>query len=570
MYFDPISIIIVIIVLLIILIFAKRSWIYMLGFAFAFCMFSLDEPPKVSGGGCGCDAAGGGPTEEDYQELRNNLFRKVGKYNKPISANYNDLRGYAVSTKLDGKRGILYTMAKKYYILFDKSVTEHEWMGGVGLADGIYDTEVVGQQIHIFDVLFHRGVDVRNYNLHFRISKAKEILPHIKNITIKSHIFTGNLAKDIECLISNGADGGDGLIFTNIQGGYQTKVYKAKPKTVMTLDFKIGENLKLLCYDKQGGEYVYLQLSTYTLEFPDQSTKKSGKLKKPIIKQGDIVECTYDVENRKFLYYKHRHDKLQPNHIYVARETLKQLEDPKYPGTYSDMIKLIASYGPKLKEDEEVRKFHNCIKKQLINQYAPGSKTVLDIGIGRGGDLMKYRDISDIAQIVGVEPNEEYLAECRDRMTGLKINNVELVKGTIEEYNPNQTFDLCCSFFSLSFFFDKPEHFAKVCSKLVAGKVKRFIGCTIDGEALRKIDEQDNQLFKIEKINETTVKFTMHGDTTVIEQTEYYVDWDTMVNTLYDHGYQMIETERFKPPCYFNANQSAYSSLFRTFVFESK
>lgn len=561
MYFDPISIIIVIIVLLIILIFAKRPWIYMLGFAFAFCMFYFDEPP-------GKVISGGGPTASDYQELRNKLFGRIGKYNKPVSANYSDLRGYAVSVKLDGKRGILYTMSKKYYIIYDKSVEEFDWKGGEQLADGVYDTEVVGQKVHIFDTIFHRGVDVRNYNLHFRVSRAKEILPHIKNAVVKPHIYTGNLAKDAECLIQGNPEG-DGLIFTNIQGGYQSKIYKAKPKSVMTLDFKVGKNLELTCYDKQGGEYVYQQLGNFTLNFPPPS-KKPGKIKKPVVKPGDIIECTYDITDRKFIYYKHRHDKLQPNHIYVARETLKQLEDPGYPSTYDDMVKIIARYGPKLKEDEEIRKFHNCIKKQLVNQYAPGSKTILDIGIGRGGDLMKYRDIPGIAQIIGVEPNEEYLAECRDRISSLKINNVELVVGTIEEYNPNREFDLCCSFFSLSFFFDKPEHFAKVCSKLVAGKVKRFIGCTIDGEALRKIDAQDNHLFKIEKINETSVKFTMHGDTTVVEQTEYYVDWDTMVTTLYEHGYQVVETEKFKPPCYFNANQSAYSSLFRTFVFERK
>ena len=100
---------------------------------------------------------------------------------------------------------------------------------------------------------------------------------------VKQHIYTGNLVRDIECLLATNT-GGDGSIFTNIQREYRSVVYKAKPKDLMTLDFLIGPAGQLQCYEENNGHLVYNQLGSFTLPLS----------KKPLIKPA--VRCNQQLE----------------------------------------------------------------------------------------------------------------------------------------------------------------------------------------------------------------------------------------------------------------------------------
>ena len=61
-----------------------------------------------------------------------------------------------------------------------------------------------------------------------------------------------------------------------------------------------------------------------------------------------------------------------------------------------------------------MRLAHNQIKSNLIREQA-ARQTVLDLGIGRGGDLGKYRS-AGIAHLWGVDPSTINLDQCRDRL----------------------------------------------------------------------------------------------------------------------------------------------------------
>jgi hypothetical protein len=67
---------------------------------------------------------------------------------------------------------------------------------------------------------------------------------------MKEHIYTGDLQADVSSIVTGLGSGSgpeiDGLIFTEINGKYDSIVYKAKPKNLMTIDFVIGSggNLK--------------------------------------------------------------------------------------------------------------------------------------------------------------------------------------------------------------------------------------------------------------------------------------------------------------------------------------
>lgn len=62
-----------------------------------------------------------------------------------------------------------------------------------------------------------------------------------------------------------------------------------------------------------------------------------------------------------------------------------------------------------------MRQFHNWIKSNLIqtycgNVYAEHQTTVLDIGVGRGGDLRKYY-LAKVKKVVGIDPDKQGLID---------------------------------------------------------------------------------------------------------------------------------------------------------------
>jgi SAM-dependent methyltransferase len=74
-----------------------------------------------------------------------------------------------------------------------------------------------------------------------------------------------------------------------------------------------------------------------------------------------------------------------------------------------------------------LRHFHNYVKSDLIKratQMVPGgAKTLLDIGVGRGGDIMKWHN-NGINQVVGVDIEIAYIKEAikRYNMSRIKPN----------------------------------------------------------------------------------------------------------------------------------------------------
>ena len=62
-----------------------------------------------------------------------------------------------------------------------------------------------------------------------------------------------------------------------------------------------------------------------------------------------------------------------------------------------------------------IRRDHNRIKRALIDRYVPRRARVLDLCCGKGGDLLKYRDL---AEWVGVDVSAGSIAEGQRRAEG--------------------------------------------------------------------------------------------------------------------------------------------------------
>lgn len=580
----PLSVIIVIIIILVILCFlATDPKIYIFTLLMAMlvtCGYATDKPEIVSdgiivGGGKITQSSSGSSIVFEpgaHEELR----AKLPKYNKPQTAQYDKLRGCAVTKKLDGMRVILFANEDVLWAISDKGVAQLNKPSSMPNGT-ILDTEYFEDIFYIFDAMFigcSQGTvtDVRNFNLDYRMN-CVAIMELGGQFKIKEHVYSGDLQADVAQMVKSCNEKIDGLIFTEINGKYDSVVYKAKPKELMTIDFAIGNNGALMVYLRKD-PLILKQFNGFTLHNLD-----------PKYKVGDVVECSW--HDNHFEILRRRDDKAGvPNHEKTAISTLEQLKNPNYPATYADIVIRLRSYAVGGRS-EQIRKFHNTIKRRLVNIYCCNPNTVVyDIGIGRGGDIAKYKAVG-VKKIIGIEPNKSgYIEELKRRSSNLGYQVVELdatnaANSTgllwknvgIEEFDVSWLANIsgeiiACSFFSLGFFFDKPDHIDQLISKL--GKAKRFIGCTIDGQQMRKLGRVKNDIFETSPINATSLKFHMTGDTTVQDQTEYYVDWPLFIEKMKDNGFEIVEDELFTPPKYFNKDQALFSSLYRRFVFERR
>ncbi len=192
-----------------------------------------------------------------------------------------------------------------------------------------------------------------------------------------------------------------------------------------------------------------------------------------LVLDNTVVECTYDFSNDvdelfKWTILRTRYDKTDNvekyginygNYINVADEIWKSMENPvtknhieglanedSYNTTISNLSKSMKfvnndkkktnlSYYQKITEEgKSLRSFHNWIKSVLINNYCSNQvsimcednkdflkntktkgKTVLDVGCGRGGDLLKFIN-SNVDFVVNIDKNSSGL----DSLNGAK------------------------------------------------------------------------------------------------------------------------------------------------------
>ena len=230
----------------------------------------------------------------------NNTFQKNYKtlyypINKPKNLKRHHLKGlkdyYVFFDKLDGVRFFLlecnygtYLVNRTTYIKLDDK--NHNSIS-------IYDVEYTNEP-YIFDVLIHKGKDVRKLNFFERFE-----------IVMKTKYKRLHYSTDYS--VVSYSEGCDGIIFTPIDCEYfNTRTYKYKPVEELTIDFQVDGD-KLCVYSE--GLQIYREGVKGFEEYDKQ-----------------IVECKWDGE--KFVPYRIRHDKISPNHKKVADDVVDDLSNP--------------------------------------------------------------------------------------------------------------------------------------------------------------------------------------------------------------------------------------------------
>lgn len=222
-----------------------------------------------------------------------------------------------------------------------------------------------------------------------------------------------------------------------------------------------------------------------------------------------------------------------------------------------------------------LRAFHNKIKGELIQRGChmihPGVQTLLDIGVGRGGDIMKWHN-NQIPKVVGIDIEYTYIREAIRRFNQAHLRNVRdyrfyVIKNgdsfytTLEKRNLNTLYDMISCQFCLHYFASSEEclheFFSNIARVLKPGGV--FIGTVPNGDKILNMlgngDEFSNEQVLIKKMFDTpsacgdAIQFSMTGTLYFGENMishEYLVYENVLRDITSKYGLTLVEWKSFE------------------------
>lgn len=214
-----------------------------------------------------------------------------------------------------------------------------------------------------------------------------------------------------------------------------------------------------------------------------------------------------------------------------------------------------------------LRRFHNWIKRDLINTYAHKAQHLLDLASGKGGDISKWID-TKVQHVRGYDIHQDSVMEARRRLLASNINNRRVTTTMSFDVADLSSFvlkketyetDVVTSMFAFHYFFRSPETLDNVLQS-IENNLKiggYFVCCMFDGQSI------------LNKLNGTTLYETPHfrltlksrrpdvlhfGNTlgvlmkeTVLDQEadEYIVDSKNFIQLMKWRGFELVESKLF-------------------------
>lgn len=225
---------------------------------------------------------------------------------------------------------------------------------------------------------------------------------------------------------------------------------------------------------------------------------------------------------------------------------------------------------------DNLRKFHNWIKFQLIDQARRGTngKYLLDVAVGRGGDIVKWAK-NNIVHVTGIDNNQQSIYEKVEFAGAIQRYNViktqmrvprcyfwnisatdPHVLNKLNIKDGNTLYDIVSCQFSFHYFVKEMDITLNMISrKLKPGGV--FIGTASDGDLISERLKHGNietPILKIKKINEESYNYMlMPGKTTQITYfefrgslPEYNLHKDLMIQTCKKYNLELVRVLNFR------------------------
>lgn len=264
------------------------------------------------------------------------------------------------------------------------------------------------------------------------------------------------------------------------------------------------------------------------------------------IKDKTVVEFIYDDDANIWIPIKTRYDKtynvLVNNRGYgnfktVAESNWRSIIDPITPTvieSYGNGIydKKTTYYEKVTDVAEPMRKFHNWIKETLIFTYC-FDKSVVDIGCGRGGDIMKFYN-AGVKYVLGIDSALNNLTSPIDgalkRYENLKLKHQDIQKMDFvhfdicevlnEELRQKGKFDILNCQFAVHYFLENEIKWKNFCDNvnLLLNDKGYALFTTFDGDIVNSLladgpmvshiitpNGDKQKLFEISYVNKNTI-----------------------------------------------------------------
>jgi ribA/ribD-fused uncharacterized protein len=362
-----------------------------------------------------------------------------------------------------------------------------------------------------------------------------------------------------------------------------------------------------------------------------------------------IIECSRDTVTNRWNILRTRYDKTyqlrvkgEPqfgNDIWTAEDIWTNIHSP----ITEDMLRSVSTVPvDDLAEDtlyykdtlesrdramKDVLEFHNTLKKQLYKTYVKKGTTLLELAVGRGNDLHKWRLVGP-SKVVGIDLSESnlsaprqgacvrYLQTQRDspkeklppvlflaadmtqsletqdnRYLRLLLGKEPASTPYLEQFAGLSTFDAISCQFAIHYACGSEETFRTFVGNLTAHGTGMFFGTCMDGQAVYSLllgttghlfrgpktvwgefrkDYAEGEGWTEEFGKQITVKLESFERPVQ----EYLVPWGKVTEILKENGYELVQTTMFgdayanQSRFTFEAEHQAFSFLHRSFAFK--
>ena len=487
--------------------------------------------------------------------------------------------GYTVTNKLDGERMVMMSIPDgplKGIFAFNKRRTLRFSTSSKSLF--VLDTEWFDNRFYVFDCMYDKH-NITNLPHSERLEHARQLVSSLSSdikgvclsIAMKQFQPARKAIEMLKNMTTYDRDVvNDGLIFTKNDHYQSDGIFKWKFPSKMTIDFSVRWDRNKDGYDlfvyTTGDRLVRLKIGEGKYAF----------YRGERLRDGGIYEFGYDVDKDQFILFRERADKHLPNFWKIAQDVW---EDIINPITEDELQRLM----------NPIRIISNHMKRDQIQSHC-GKKVILDLGVGRGGDLGKYEKVQ-VSRLFGIEPNENNLKECRERLSEnvYMKNRTSLLLAKAQEsekirsflkLNNQEDVEVVSSFLSLSFFFFTQNDLDSLV-ETISTTLKNdglFIGTTIDGDKTRNLlDQSPNGIFEYDQgyikwgENKETVIITMKDTIVGENQVESLVDFKKLEEKLIERDIYLVKKE----PFVWNKDEltdteNTFNSLYDSFVFQKR
>ena len=446
-----------------------------------------------------------------------------------------DTAQWAVTPKVDGVRRFVVIANTEVYLLGTAKEVAHIGDGMSGSnAVTILDCELANDILYAFDVPVHNDAYCGNRpfdeRTHMMDCVVDELAGSGVNIRAKPYETFSSFDK-LKKLYEQFDDQEfemDGMIFYNIGDSYMQPV--PKWKTYSTVDLEIKHNSLVTC-----DGYVVNMRHT---NLPDDAF--------------GIWEFSYadDVLTAK----RSRPDKPQANSMGIVEKNMFG----SVPGT------LFTGQGFYL-----MRKYHNRIKNALIREAGDFKATLMDIGTGQGGDVMKWNRVS---KVFCVEPAEECSTEVQRRKTeaGIKAEII-FMEDRLEDVDLNyidDKIDIITAFFCMNQWSSKDW---KMLAKIV--KQKGSKRCRLLAIAMTAPKEHRSSNLKIvmrrsqPDMTGDRYNIKMYG-TRIMDIDETAVVSSSLTKIMKECGMKLIKEDRLDANDFMTSDERRLSSMYSMFKYQ--